>query len=166
MVVFFSKLTKLATKSSACRPCLHFHTRSVPHFFLQLGAFWTLYSQCGGMQCFRLNIAYNWLWNGAQHITQCLHCTMKEMMHWGWYMWGRVPKTHPLSGPYELRRIGQVLPSYVKAWSIGQKSPIGPCVGWANLYSHSNCKWLGQSMLLFPLPCLGRSSWNNSLTLG
>jgi len=32
MVVSFSKLTQLVTKSSACRPFHHFHTRSVPHF--------------------------------------------------------------------------------------------------------------------------------------
>jgi len=81
-------------------------------------------------------------------------------------MWGHVPKTHPPFSSYGLRQIGQVMPSYVKAWGVGQKSPHGPCVGWVDLYSHSNCKWFGQSMLLFPFPCLGRSSRNNSLTLG
>jgi hypothetical protein len=59
-----------------------------------------------------------------------------------------------------------MVPSYVQAWGIGQKSPLGPCVGWANLYSHFNCGWLGQSMLLFPLPYLGRFLGNNLLTLG
>jgi len=32
MVISFSKLTKFATKSSACRPCLFSHTKLVPHF--------------------------------------------------------------------------------------------------------------------------------------
>jgi hypothetical protein len=81
-------------------------------------------------------------------------------------MWGHVPKTHPPSNPHGLKQIGLVVPSYVKAWSIGQKSPPGPCVGWVDLYSHSNWGWLDQSMLLFPFPCLGRSLGNNSLTFG
>jgi hypothetical protein len=34
MVVSFSKLTKVATKSNACTTCHHFHTRLVPHFLL------------------------------------------------------------------------------------------------------------------------------------
>jgi hypothetical protein len=166
MVVSISKLTKLVAKSSACKPCRHFHIRLVPHFFSYLGAFWALYSQWGGLHCFRLSITYNWLWNGAQHNTQCLCCAMKGMMHWRWYMWGDVPTTHPPSNPHGLRQIGQVVPSYVKAWGVGQKNPPRPCVGWVDLYSHFNCIWLGQSMPLFPFPCLVRSSRNDSLTLG
>jgi hypothetical protein len=49
-------------------------------------------------------------------------------------------------------------------WRLGvvdQKNPLEPCVGWSDLYSHSECTWLRQSMLLFILPCLGRSSKNN-----
>ncbi len=53
-----------------------------------------------------------------------------------------------------------------EGWGVGQKSPLGPCVGWVDLYSHFNYGWLGQSMLLFSLPHLGRSLGNNSLTLG
>ncbi len=128
--------------------------------------FWTLYSQCDGMQCSKLDIAYNRLWNGTRHNTQCLHYTMKGLMHWRWYMWGHVPQTHPPFGPYWLRQIRQVVPSYVKAWSVGQKNSLCPCVGWVNLYSHFKCKWLGQSIILFPLPCLCRSSKNNLVILG
>jgi len=79
---------------------------------------------------------------------------------------GHVPKIHPSSCPYGLKQIRQAVPSYVKICGVAQKNPPHPCVGWDDFYSHSNCRWLGQSMLLFPLPCLGRSLEINSLTLG
>jgi hypothetical protein len=54
----------------------------------------------------------------------------------------------------------------VKASCVCQNNSLCPCVGWVNLYSHSKCGWLGQSMLLLPLPCLGRSLENNYVILG
>jgi len=76
------------------------------------------------------------------------------------------PKPTPFPAHMSWSGLGKCCHHMWRLEDIGQKNPLGPCVGWANLYSHSNCKWLGQSMLLFPLPCLGRSSWNNSSTLG
>jgi hypothetical protein len=40
------------------------------------------------------------------------------------------------------------------------------CLSWANLYYHFKCWWLGQSMLLLPLPRLGRSLENNYVIPG
>ncbi len=100
MVGSFSKSIKVTTKLNTCTPCCHFHTRLMPHFLSNLGAFFGLYSQCKGIQCCRLNMAtYNYLWNNVWHNTHCLCCTMDEMKHWWWHMWGHVPKTHPLSSP-------------------------------------------------------------------
>jgi hypothetical protein len=100
MVISFPKLTKFVAKSIACTPCHHFHTRPIPHLFSYSSAFWTLYFQCDDMQCFKLNIAYNHLWNRVHKNTHCLPYTMKGMIHWGWYMWAHVPKTHPSSNTY------------------------------------------------------------------
>lgn len=47
------------------------------------------------------------------------------------------------------------MPSYVKVSGVCQNNSFCPCVGWANLYSHFKCAWLGQFMLLLPFPCLG-----------
>ncbi len=50
--------------------------------------------------------------------------------------------------------------------SLTKNAHLGHVWVGLDLYSHFNCGWLGQFMLLFPLPYLGRSSWSNSLTLG
>jgi len=84
-------------------------------------------------------------------------------------MWAHVPKTHPSSNPYGWvggAIICEVVPSYVKALGVYHNNSLCPCIGWANLYSHSKCGWLGQFMLLLPLPCLGRSLENNCVVLG
>jgi hypothetical protein len=103
------------------------------------------------MQCFKLNIAYNHLWNGAQHNTQCLHCTMKGMMHWGWYMWGHVPKTHPPLVHISWGKMGRWCHHMQRLEMLAKKIhfahvwvgltciPTLSASGWANLLSCSHC---------------------------
>jgi hypothetical protein len=101
----------------------------------------------------------DWTWDtivyemvfGTTHITY-----ITPWKEWRWYMWGHMPKARPPT----FRIIGAeanwgvMVPSYVKAWGVGQKHAVGPCVDWVNPYSHFICGWLNQFVFLFPLPCL------------
>lgn len=103
----------------------------------------------------------DWTWDTI--VYEMVFCTIHityitPWKEWRWYTWGHMPKAQPPT--FRIIRAEAnwcvMVPSYVKAWDVGQKHAVRPRVDWVNPYSHFICGWLNQFVFLFPLLFLNK----------